>query len=73
MSTPVFTIITVTYNAERTLPATLYSILSQEYRHIEFLLIDGNSQDRTLAQAQALEPRLREHCAAGVRLKSEPD
>ena len=73
MSTPVFTIITVTDNAERTLPATLYSILSQEYRHIEFLLIDGNSQDRTLAQAQALEPRLREHCAAGVRLQSEPD
>ncbi|MGI6219088.1 MAG: glycosyltransferase family 2 protein [Bacteroidaceae bacterium] len=73
MSAPVFSIITVTYNAERTLPATLASILAQKYQHIEFILIDGNSKDRTFALAQELEPQLREHCTAGVKLQSEPD
>ena len=73
MSTPVFSIITVTYNAERTLPATLDSILSQKYRNIEFILIDGDSKDHTFAMAQEQAPRLRGHCTAGVKLLSEPD
>lgn len=73
MNEPVFSIITVTFNAERTLPATLRSICQQDYRHMEFLLVDGNSRDRTLTLAREAEPRLRACCTAGVDLRSEPD
>lgn len=48
MSTPVFSIITVTYNAAQWLERTLLSVLRQSYPHIEYLIIDGNSTDGTV-------------------------
>lgn len=49
MSTPLFSIITVTYNAEKTLPPTLRSIEGQTYSgDIEFILMDGGSKDNTV-------------------------
>lgn len=45
---PTFSIITVTYNAEDTIKATLLSVQQQTYRHIEHLIIDGVSKDNTL-------------------------
>ena len=47
-SAPTFSIITVTYNAEATIEATLLSVQQQTYRHIEHLIIDGASNDNTL-------------------------
>lgn len=44
----VFTLITVTYNAEQTLGRTLQSVAEQTYPHIEHILIDGASKDNTL-------------------------
>lgn len=44
---PVFTIITVTYNAERWLETTIQSVLSQSYPNIEYIIIDGGSVDKT--------------------------
>ena len=38
---PVFSIITVTYNAERWLERTILSVLSQSYTNVEYLIIDG--------------------------------
>lgn len=41
-------IITITYNSEKTLDDTIKSILSQTYKNIEYIIVDGNSKDRTI-------------------------
>lgn len=41
-------IITSTYNSEKTVEDTLKSILNQSYKDIELLIIDGKSKDNTL-------------------------
>ena len=45
---PSVTVATVTYNAEKTLQATLESVAAQTYPHVEHLIIDGCSKDRTM-------------------------
>lgn len=42
------TIITSTYNSEKTVKDTFDSILNQTYKDIELLVIDGKSKDKTL-------------------------
>ena len=63
--TPRITIITVCYNAEKTIPRTLRSIQAQTYSNIEYLIIDGASKDGTLELVQKLAPR--------AKVFSEPD
>jgi glycosyltransferase involved in cell wall biosynthesis len=41
-------LITVCYNAEKTVENTLRSVLSQDYPDIEYIVIDGASKDGTL-------------------------
>lgn len=45
---PLFSIITVTYNAEATVGRTLESVAEQTCRRYEHIIIDGASTDRTL-------------------------
>lgn len=42
------TIATVCYNAEKTIENTMKSVLGQTYQDMEYLIIDGKSNDRTL-------------------------
>ena len=45
---PKFSIITVTYNAGKVLEDTILSVISQTYRNVEYIIVDGSSKDNTL-------------------------
>lgn len=63
---PSFSVITVTYNAEKVLSATLRSVLEQTYPHIEYIIVDGASTDGTLTLTEPFRDRI-------ARIVSEPD
>lgn len=46
-SSPLFSVITVCYNAAPLLVRTIGSVLSQSYPHIQYIVIDGGSGDDT--------------------------
>ena len=64
--TPLFSIITVTWNAISTLPVTMQSVAAQTFRSYEHLIIDGRSTDGTVEYASS-------HLTANTLLRSEPD
>lgn len=64
-ATPLFSIITITYNAATTLPATLHSVAMQGFKNYEYIVVDGASKDGTV--------RLVEESPLQVRMISEPD
>lgn len=45
---PKFSIITVTYNAAQVLEDTIQSVITQTYKGVEYIIIDGGSKDGTL-------------------------
>ncbi|MCB1324861.1 MAG: glycosyltransferase [Leptospiraceae bacterium] len=45
---PLVSIITITLNAEATIPGTIESVRKQTYSNIEYIIIDGGSTDGTL-------------------------
>lgn len=59
-------VITVCRNAEATIERTLQGVLSQTYRDIEYIVVDGLSSDRTLAIVHQCGDRL-------AKVISEPD
>jgi len=62
-------VITITYNAARTLQRTLDSVACQTYADIEHLIIDGASKDDTLQIAERYQQQSRH----AVVIQSEPD
>lgn len=44
----IVSIITVCYNAEKFIENAIQSVLSQDYKNIEYIIVDGGSTDKTL-------------------------
>lgn len=63
-SAPLISVITITFNAEKELPATMKSVSRQTFRDFEHLIIDGASTDNTLKIAREVRQ---------TRILSEPD
>ena len=66
MNKPLFSIITICYNAEATLEKTIQSVLAQTYPNVEYIVVDGASKDNTLAIINRYRPQL-------SKVVSEPD
>lgn len=49
-------LITVTYNSEKTLRDTIQSVLSQTHSDVEYIIVDGYSQDKTVDIIKEYEP-----------------
>jgi glycosyltransferase involved in cell wall biosynthesis len=65
MAQPLFSIITITFNAATTLPPTLRSVGEQTFTNYEYIVVDGASRDNTVALVEASQ--------LPVRMVSEPD
>ena len=69
-----FSVITITYNAERVLQRTLDSVLCQTYEGIEHLIVDGASKDNTLQLAKQYKQKSdASESGHKVIILSEPD
>ncbi|MBQ0050144.1 MAG: glycosyltransferase [Bacteroidales bacterium] len=69
---PLITIVTVTYNAEKVLERTLFSVEAQSYPRIEHIIIDAVSQDGTLSLVRQYVERNKQP-QHNIRILSEPD
>jgi glycosyltransferase involved in cell wall biosynthesis len=58
-------LITVSYNSAATIKDTIESVLSQDYKNIEYIIVDGNSKDHTLDIIKSYGNR--------IKWLSEPD
>lgn len=63
---PLVSIITVAFNAEATIGDTIQSVLSQDYPHIEFVIVDGASTDATIDIVKKHQDKI-------AKFVSEPD
>lgn len=71
-TTPFFSIVTASYNSEKTISDTIDSVLNLDFQDFEYIIIDGNSSDSTLEIIQSFVPKFE---AKGVTYKfiSEKD
>lgn len=69
---PFFSIITASYNSEKTIDKTIESLLNQNYTNFEYIIIDGNSKDSTLEIIKSFEQKFKEKNIT-YKFISEPD
>lgn len=58
LNNPHISIITVTYNCAESIEETILSVISQSYKNIEYLIIDGGSTDKTIEIIKKYENRI---------------
>lgn len=54
---PKISLITVTFNSDKTLRDTINSVLKQTYTNIEYIVVDGLSKDNTMDIVREYEPQ----------------
>src|SRR5436309_8624539 len=57
-STPLFSVVTPSYNQGRFIRATIESVLSQDYPNLEYIIMDGGSADETASVVKEYASRL---------------
>lgn len=55
-----FTIITASFNSEKTIAKTIESVLNQEFNDFEYIIVDGKSKDNTINIIKNYEPLFKE-------------
>ena len=70
MQLPLVSVITVCYNSESCIAQTMYSVLEQSYEKLEYIIVDGNSQDNTLRIINSVK---KEFPNRNITILSEPD
>ena len=66
LSRPKISVVTITYNNAAELPATIESVLAQTYPNLEYIVIDGASQDNSAQIIRSYQDRI-------AHWVSEPD
>ena len=69
MQHPLFSIVTVCYNSSATIGRTIKSVLAQECKDYEYVIVDGASKDETVNLIKCYEPQFE----GRMRWVSEPD
>ena len=67
------TIITVVYNGQKSIRRTMESVLNQTYDDIEYIVIDGASEDGTLDIVRSFQERFDSAMGRSLRIISERD
>ncbi|PWG05601.1 glycosyltransferase family 2 protein [Polaribacter aquimarinus] len=55
MDKTLFSVITVSFNSEKTIKRTIESLLNQSFQNFEYIIIDGKSTDKTLEIIKSFE------------------
>lgn len=56
-------LITIVYNAETTISRCIESVISQNYKNVEYIIIDGGSADQTVSVIEKYQPYLTHYVA----------
>ena len=67
------TILTVAFNAEKTIAKTIESVLNQSYDNIEYIVIDGASKDKTVEVVKRYQKAFDDVPGRSLTIISEPD
>lgn len=62
-------VITPCFNSEKTIERTIRSVLGQDYKNLEYVIVDGGSADRTLEIVKQYQPLFQ----GRMKVISEPD
>lgn len=68
MEHPKLTVVSVCYNCENEVAATMESLLEQSFQDYEYIIVDGNSKDTTLQIIKSYSSRF-----SNIKIISEPD